>query len=212
VLLISRRKKKRKKMIKKHCHPKKNKEVFPVKTWGAALLLSGILGIGGCGGEAPKPTKVPMPPVEKKAAGPAPARPSPPVSAEVKSEAPPVPVSYTYNPQGKVNPFKPLVVEKPPEKPSKTKGAEEIPADATPLERMDLDKIKLVAIVWAVPDPKAMVEDSGGKGYIISKGTRIGKNKGQVTQITGNGVVVTEREGSPGNIKNREVTLKLYAD
>lgn len=183
-----------------------------MEKWGAALLLSVILGIGGCGGEAPKPTKVPMPPVEKKAAGPAPAKAAVLPSAEVKSEPPPAPVSYTYNPKGKVNPFKPLVVEKPAAPASKTKGAEEIPPDATPLERMDLDKIKLVAIVWSIPDPKAMVEDSGGKGYILSKGTRVGKHKGQVTQISANGVVVTEKEGSPGNIKTREVTLKLYAD
>jgi len=182
-----------------------------VNKWGAALLLSVILGIGGCGGEAPKPTKVPMPPAQKKTAGPTPTKAPLPPAAEVKSEMPPVPVSYTYDPKGKVNPFKPLVEEKP-EKPQKPKGAEEIPRDATPLERMDLDKVKLVAIVWNIPEPKAMIEDSGGKGYILSKGTRIGKNRGQVTKITGNGVVVTEREGSPGNMKTREVTLKLFAE
>ncbi len=184
-----------------------------MKKWGAALVLSMILGIAGCGGEAPKPTKVPMPPVEKKAAGPVPSKAQLPSSSEVKIEPPPALVSYTYNPKGKVNPFKPLVVEKKETPQSKAKGTEEIPPDATPLERMDLDKIKLVALVWSIPDPKAMVEDAGGKGYILSKGTRVGKNKGQVTKISQNGVVVTERvEGSPSNAKTREVTLKLYAD
>jgi len=183
-----------------------------VKKWGAALLLSVILGIGGCGGEAPKPTKVPMPPVDKKAGGPVPAK-APP-SAEVKAESPPPVVSYTYNPKGKVNPFRPLVVEKPeaPVKP-KAKGVEEIPPDATPLERIDLDKLKLVAVVWNIPEPKAMVEDSGGKGYILTKGTPIGKHRGQVSRILAAGVVVTEKyEAAPGNMKTREVTLKLYAD
>ncbi len=185
-----------------------------MKTWGAALILSVILGAGGCGGEAPKPTKVPMPPAEKKAAAPAPAKAPAPVSAaaEVKAEAPPPAVSYTYNSKGKVNPFKPLVIEKP-EVAQKPKGVEEIPPDATPLERIDLDKLKLVAVVWNIPDPKAMVEDSSGKGYILTKGTPIGKHRGLVSRISPGGVVVTEKvEAAPGSMKTREVTLKLYAD
>ncbi len=207
------RKKKIKKMPKREIHPKKNKEVFPVKKWGAALLLSLILGVGGCGGEAPKPTKVPMPPVEKKASGPAPAKTAAKPAGEVKAEPPPPVVAYTYNPRGKVNPFQPLVVEKP-DTPVKPKaGVEEISPDATPLERLDLEKVKLVAVVWNIPEPRAMVEDSGGKGYIITKGTAIGKNRGQVTRIFAGGVVVTEPvETSPGKMKTREVTLRLYAD
>ena len=92
-----------------------------MKKWGAALLLSVILGIGGCGGEAPKPTKVPMPPVEKKAGGPVPSKVPAPPSAEVKAEPPPPVVSYNYNPKGKVNPVQTLVVEKP-EAPGKAQG------------------------------------------------------------------------------------------
>jgi len=57
------------------------------------------------------------------------------------------------------------------------------------------------------------VEDSTGKGYILTKGTPIGKHRGQVSRIHSAGVVVTERhEASSGNQKTREVTLKLYAD
>ena len=81
------------------------------------------------------------------------------------------------------------------------------------LERLDLDKVKLVAVVWNIPEPKAMVEDSGGKGYIITKGTPLGKNRGKVTRISASGVVVTEPyDTSPGKTKTREITLKLYAD
>jgi Tfp pilus assembly protein PilP len=204
---------KTKKMLKREIHPKKNKEVFPVKKWGAALLLSLILGIGGCGEDSPKPTKIPMPPVEKKANGPTPAKTPAQPSAEVKAEPPPPMLAFTYDPKGKVNPFQPLVVEKP-QVPVKPKGGvEEISPDATPLERLDLDKVKLVAVVWNIPEPKAMVEDSGGKGYIITKGTPLGKNRGKVTRISASGVVVTEPyDTSPGKTKTREITLKLYAD
>jgi len=58
-----------------------------------------------------------------------------------------------------------------------------------------------------------MMEDGTGKGYILSLGTPIGKNKGKVTQITAKGVLIAERfETSAGKYKTREVTLKLYPD
>ena len=57
------------------------------------------------------------------------------------------------------------------------------------------------------------VEDAGGKGYILIKGTRIGKNQGQVSRITAAGIFVQEKvEGADGKMKTREVPLRLYAD
>lgn len=175
------------------------------------MLLSITLVFWGCGGEGPKPTKVPMPPVGKKPGAPAPA-PSPTV-VEAKAQPPPV-VTYTYDPRGKSDPFRPLVVEKTEAAPLKPKKVEEVSAEGvTPLERMDLTQLKLVAIVWNVPDPKGMVEDGMGKGYIFSVGTSIGKSKGKVTQITSKGVVIRERHETPsGKFKTHEVTLKLYPE
>ncbi len=180
------------------------------------ILLLGLFGVFiGCGGEAPKPTKVPIPPVGQKPAAPAPVKEPPSPTTEVKAPEPPPEATYTYNPQGKTNPFQPLVVEKtatpasPQKKLEQAAKAEERPG--TPLERMELNSLKLVAVVWDIPKPKAMVEDSGGKGYILSVGTRIGKNKGQVTKITPSEVVVREKYEEDGKIKNREVPLRLYA-
>jgi type IV pilus assembly protein PilP len=182
-----------------------------MKAFRVTLLLSIILMFGGCGGEAPKPTKVPMPPVGKKVIPPT--QPPTPSPVEAKAEAPPLD-TYTYDPKGKPDPFKPLVVEKPETLPSKPKQAlEAVSEGATPLERMDLAQLKLVAIIWNVSAPKGMVEDGTGKGYILSIGTPIGKNQGKITQITSQGVVVSERhEVSSGKFRTREVTLKLYAD
>ena len=182
-----------------------------MKAFRVTLLLSITLMFGGCGGEAPKPTKVPMPAVGKKAI--TPTQPSTPSSVEAKAEPPPLD-TYTYDPKGKTDPFKPLVVEKPETPPSKLKQAlEAVSEGAPPLERMDLAQLKLVAIIWNVSAPKGMVEDGTGKGYILSIGTPIGKNQGKITQITSQGVVVSERyEVSSGKFRTREVTLKLYAD
>jgi len=186
---------------------------------GIMFLVGCFLVMGfGCGDEAPKPKKVPISPAAPKpAATPAPAKVPPKPEAEVKVEPPPA-VSYSYNPQGKPNPFQPLVVERP-EKPAtpavkKVEAAKrEREGAGTPLEKMELAELKLVAVVWDIPKPRAMVEDKGGKGYILTVGTRIGKNQGQVSKITPEGLVVSEKTEAPdGKIKTREVPLRLYAD
>jgi type IV pilus assembly protein PilP len=195
------------------------REYFPMSRVGMMFFIGCFLVMGfGCGNEAPKPKKVPISPAPKRAVAPAPAKVAPKAEAEVKVEPPPL-VSYSYNPQGKRNPFRPLVVERP-EKPATPaakrmeaagRKAREVPA--TPLERLDLAELKLVALVWDIPKPRAMVEDKGGKGYILGVGTRIGKNQGQVSKITPEGVVVREKTEAPdGKIRTREVPLRLYAD
>jgi len=183
------------------------------------LLIGCFLAMGsGCGDEAPKPTKVPIPPAAPKPAAKVPAKEPPKTVTEAKVEPPPA-VSYSYIPQGKPNPFQPLVVERPEKPPTpppkKVEGAarREKEEPGTPLEKVELTALKLVAVVWDIPKPRAMVEDTGGKGYILTVGTRVGKNQGQVTQITSAGVVVSEKhEASDGKIKTREVPLRLYAD
>jgi type IV pilus assembly protein PilP len=189
----------------------------------AILLLVGFFLVmgSGCGDEAPKPTKVPIAPAGgPKPAAPIPAKEPPKPAVEVKVEPPPpgIASSYTYNPVGKLNPFHPLVVdktEKPPTPPQKKVEAagREKEEPGTPLERVELAALKLVAVVWDIANPRAMVEDAGGKGYILIRGTRIGKNQGQVSRITSAGIVVQEKvEGTDGKIKTREVPLRLYAD
>ncbi len=183
---------------------------------GTLLFLSLFLIFIGCGGEAPKPTKVPITPAGQKPEAPAPAKEPPRPTPEAKAIEPPPAVSYTYNPQGKPNPFQPLVVDKTEtpapqrklEQAAKAEGRE----PGTPLERMELNSLKLVAVVWDIPKPRAMVEDSGGKGYILTVGTRIGKNKGQITKITPSGVVVSEKYEADGKLKTREVPLRLYTE
>lgn len=185
-----------------------------MKRFGTILLLGTILTLGSCGGEAPKATKVPMPPVGKKAPAPAPT--AGPLPSLGESKAAPASIEkYVYDPKGKPDPFKPLIVEKTEAASAQSKplSIEAGLESATPLERMDLAQLRLVAVVWNISDPKGMVEDSTGKGYILSIGTPIGKNKGKVTQIISSGIVVTERfEDSAGKFKSRQVTLKLYPD
>jgi Tfp pilus assembly protein PilP len=63
----------------------------------------------------------------------------------------------------------------------------------TPLQRYELGQLTVVATVWDVSPPRAMVEDSFGMGYIITLGTPIGRNGGVVTAIEPQRVLVEER-------------------
>ena len=73
-----------------------------------------------------------------------------------------------------------------------------------PLEKFDLDQLKLVGIISGISSPRALIEDPKGKGYIVRQGTRIGKNRGKIKQIKNNQVTVVEeyRDFSGKKISN----------
>lgn len=105
---------------------------------------------------------------------------------------------FRYEAIGLVDPFEPII------------GKQEGVSPVSPLEQYSLDQLKLVAIIWGLPEPRAMVEDSQGKGYIIKKGTKIGKNQGVVIKILDNEVVILETYVDLLNRKKtNEVSLKL---
>jgi len=126
-----------------------------------------------------------------------------------------------YDPSGKVDPFEPLF--KPPqeeETPPEDEPAEEETASdkpkrekripRTPLEKMDLNQLKLVGVIRAESGNRALVEEASGKGYIISKGTYIGIHSGQVSEILKDRVVVEEEyEDLRGEITTRKRELKI---
>jgi type IV pilus assembly protein PilP len=62
----------------------------------------------------------------------------------------------------------------------------------TPLQRFELGQLKLVGVIWEASEPKALIEDSGGLGYIVTRGTLIGSNGGIIKAIESKRVVVEE--------------------
>jgi type IV pilus assembly protein PilP len=62
----------------------------------------------------------------------------------------------------------------------------------TPLQQVDLDKLKLVAVIVGTATPMAMVEEPGGKGYTVKIGTLIGRRLGQVKHIRRGELIVQE--------------------
>jgi type IV pilus assembly protein PilP len=114
---------------------------------------------------------------------------------------------YHYDPMGKIDPFVPLVRE--------LEGMDEQVMNQgplTPLQRYALAELKLVAVIVAGDQSKAMVEDSTGDGYILTKGTMIGNKHGEVAEIKHNEVVIVEKEINPstGGVVQKRVSLVLH--
>ncbi len=93
-------------------------------------------------------------------------------------------LAYSYDAVNRRDPFKTyfdeLVLE------------QEEQENLTELQRFELDKLKLVAVVVGTATPMAMVEDPSGKGHTVKIGTLVGKRFGQVKHIRRGEIVVQE--------------------
>lgn len=114
-----------------------------------------------------------------------------------------------YNAKGKVDPFEALLRdESAPAASGKLKAKKRDPQ--SPLEKIDLGQLKLVAIVAAPSGNRALVEESSGKGYILREGTYVGLNSGKVVDIALDKVMVEEEyEDAYGKTitQKKEITL-----
>lgn len=115
-----------------------------------------------------------------------------------------------YDSTGKLNPFLPLIQEKE-EKAVTGLVVDEKPKRVlTPLEKMELSQIKLVAVILMENRQLAMVEEATGKGYEVNIGTYMGKNNGQVSKINQSSIVVKEYvKDYKGKLQARFQEIKL---
>ena len=63
----------------------------------------------------------------------------------------------------------------------------------TPLQKYDLDDLKLVAVVVSDGEPTAMLEDPTGYGYVVRKGSLVGPNEGVVERVIPTGLIIKEK-------------------
>ncbi|MBU8895972.1 pilus assembly protein PilP [Corallococcus sp. M34] len=169
-----------------------------MKTFKATITAAMLtLALPACE-SSPRPPPAPPPPPKAAAAAPEP-------KAEVP--APPAFV-YTYSPVGKRDPFRSPLGELGPiqrDQPEHTCNE--------PLCAFDIDQLKLVAVVTGDASPIAMVEDPLGRGHIVRRNTRMGRQGGKVTQILRDSVTVTEVfTGAKGELISNPVSMQLKAD
>ena len=127
------------------------------------------------------------------------------VPKAAKAEAPAAAaVAYHYDPTDKTDPFKSYI---------RREVTLENDASSSPLERFDLSQLVVMGIIWGVEEPRALIKDPTGKGYIVRAGTPIGKNKGRILRILDNKVVVKETYlDHLDRATTKEVELELYAN
>jgi type IV pilus assembly protein PilP len=119
---------------------------------------------------------------------------------------PEAPYVYAYNSIAKRDPFRSLVEEV-------RAPTTENTACTEPLCQWDLDQFTLVAVVTGDANPLAMLEDPQGRGYLIRRATRVGRQGGKVTQILRDSVTVTEYwTGPDGKINPNPVALRMKAE
>lgn len=97
-------------------------------------------------------------------------------------------VDYVFSPINKRDPFRSLSVEGPR---GPTEGPGETVSCTEPLCLVDIDDLRVVAVVSGDANPLGMVEDASGVGHIVRRNTRVGKQGGKVTQILRDCIVVT---------------------
>lgn len=165
-----------------------------------ALVLGWVTLLFACGEDPPPAAPAAGAPAAVKKAAPA------------AAAAPAVTVSptyqYAYNPLGKRDPFRSPLDEL-------RQGAQGAVTEtcSEPLCQWDLDQLILVAVVTGDSNPVAMVEDPQGRGYIIKRNTKIGKQGGKVTQILRDSVTVTEFWTAPdGKVNPNPVAMRLKPD
>lgn len=118
--------------------------------------------------------------------------------------------TYSYNPEGRPDPFKPLI-ETSRKKVVGVKTREAAPLTA--LEKFSIDELKLAGIVTGNGQSVAMIEDTQGKCYPVSKGTLIGPQKGRVKEILADKIIIEEKvEYVSGETKVKHKIMKLHIE
>jgi len=137
------------------------------------------------------------------------------VKAKTDAQADVVDMNVPKNVQSPAPPDKPKELNRDPFRPMtlRSKVGKTPRENLSPLERYELSQLKLVGIVWDIKEPRAMVEDTGGLGYVVKVGTPIGSNDGKVKAIYRNEVVVEEFYSDDyGTRTKRDVGIKLLTE
>lgn len=114
---------------------------------------------------------------------------------------------YNYDPTGLRDPFKPYKIFKN-VGPVGGKGGGG-GAILEPLQRMDLDKLLVVGILWAVKNPRAVIKDTSGGLHTIQLYSKIGRHNGYVAAIREGEVVVLESFEEDGKMNKQFRILEL---
>lgn len=165
-----------------------------MKKVSLTLVLILIFLFTGCTGQEPRVVDMPKPikPSHEQTAQYAPTQTE---IKEVSSQS----IGYDYNPVGKRDPFKSLIVIK--EEKEKKSGV-------SPFEQ-EISSFRLVGVVWDGKEYFASITLPDGKSYTVKKGMRLGLEGGIVHEITKDSVIVRQYEKHKKELKPKDIILRL---
>ena len=145
-------------------------------------------------GPAPSPQPLPQPSVgaAKDASGSG-------ISAELQSYIEP----FLYDMRDRKDPFRPFFEE------GGANNEGDFEGPLMPLQRYDIDEIRLIGIIWDVKEPKAMFMDPNSQIHILSREERIGRNNGYLAVIREGEVVVIENIKAKGEMIRTPRVMKI---
>jgi len=113
--------------------------------------------------------------------------------------------SFHYRPEGRRDPFRSLMVLE-----EKKKDISKLP----PVQQFDLSEVKITGIVLDEAEgPRAMIKAPNNMTFVVKKGMIIGKNEGEVVEVTLQGIRVVEKYiDFTGNETLKEVFIKARPD
>ncbi|MCD6389447.1 MAG: hypothetical protein J7L69_08545 [Desulfobulbaceae bacterium] len=115
--------------------------------------------------------------------------------------------TFVYKREGRLDPFMPFISE---QVVQTEMGFEE--EELTGMRQYEAGQLTLVALIFAEEGPLAMVQDSVGMGYVLRKGTKIGRS-GIVDRITANMVIIKQSfQTTSGKTRHHTVQMVLKKD
>jgi type IV pilus assembly protein PilP len=110
---------------------------------------------------------------------------------------------YTYDPKSRRDPFQSMV-----QLIKIAKAQSELP----PLQRVEINDLKLLGIVWGGYGYFGLIQTPDGKGYTVKEGMLVGPNHGVVKSISQNRMVVSEPTiDINGKKTKRDIEIPLRA-
>lgn len=128
-----------------------------------------------------------------------------PVDLDLPQKAAEIPAGASALKENGRDPFRPMTL--------RSKVTSRQRENLSPLERFELGQLKIVGIVWDIKEPRAMIEDTAGLGYVVKIGTPIGSNDGKVKTIHRDQIVIEENyTDAYGGQKKRDVRMRLSTE
>ena len=108
-----------------------------------------------------------------------------------------------YTPQGKRDPFRPFIkLEE--EREVKPQVSQLVP----PIKRYPLEEFRLVGILWAGQQPKAMIVDPEKNTYVLGIGDEIGNSQGRIIEVRESGILVEEKRQLEDVFGQKKIEVK----